>query len=256
MSALPRVPRAEMHWDTLVASYGPSLQPLPTNWPPRVTKRRAGLCGGVTDAGPLPYPGFVRVEWCNNPKAAEECQWRQDTYNPPRRAPSTRPLKRKVKLIVYCRWFTTRPTPDPCDSERYCSSGLELCQAASERLKLMELLLHLLCPFSSADWCSELRAGWLVVGGAKLSQKVPEVEPLSAVQQQETVRGGSLRRESVFFWRVGLKPCWVDTALWQVWAQLQVWRGQQVVNYQFLSPSKVGGWKRKKGWQKGHWILA
>lgn len=44
-------------------------------------------------------------------------------------------------------------TPEPCDSERRFKSGLELGQEASERLKLMELLLHqtLLCPFYSAD---------------------------------------------------------------------------------------------------------
>lgn len=60
---------------------------------------------------------------------------------------------------------------------------------------------------------------WGLVGGAgggNLSQKVPGVEPLSAVQQQETVRGG----ESVFFWRVGVKPS--DTALQGVCAHLQV----------------------------------
>lgn len=44
-----------------------------------------------------------------------------------------------------------------------------------------------------------------MVRGGNLSQKGPGVEPLGAVHQQETVRGGSRRRERVFFWRVGLK---------------------------------------------------
>lgn len=65
------------------ASYVSCLQPLPTNWPPRMTKRCSSMSSRVPDAYPiltaLPMicaRGMVR--WY---KSCRQVQWRQDAYN-------------------------------------------------------------------------------------------------------------------------------------------------------------------------------
>lgn len=65
------------------ASYVSCTQPLPTNWPPRMTKRCSSMSTRVPDADPmltaLPMicaRGMVR--WY---KSCRHVQWRQNAYN-------------------------------------------------------------------------------------------------------------------------------------------------------------------------------